>query len=101
MCSSSSISTHLECYSCARPDILRSLLREGVLARIQPSLLGPYLKQRDDYNSRHLYRLVSQSEFGTLIVARRAWVGRGNVQGICDIRRSSSCCYHGLESINK
>lgn len=47
-----------------RPDILRSLLREGVLGRVQPSLIGPYLKQRDDYNSSNLYRLVTslQSE---------------------------------------
>jgi exocyst complex component 5 len=47
-----------------RPDILRSLLREGVLARIQPSLLGPYLKQRDDYNSSRLYRLVKSFQRG-------------------------------------
>jgi hypothetical protein len=45
-----------------RPDILRSLLREGVLARIQPALLGPYLRQREDYSSSHLYRLVSSPE---------------------------------------
>jgi len=85
----------------SRPDILRSLLREGVLARIQPSLLGPYLKQRDDYNSRHLYRLVSQSGYGTLMVARRAWVGRRHIQGICNIRGRSGGRYYWLESINK
>lgn len=54
----------------SRPDILRSLLREGVLARIQPSLLGPYLKQRDDYNSSHLYRLVVLLVDSVLIIAR-------------------------------
>jgi len=42
----------------SRPDILRSLLREGVLGRVQPSLIGPYLKQREDYNSSNLFRLV-------------------------------------------
>jgi hypothetical protein len=56
MCSSSSILFLLR--DLFRPDILRSLLREGVLARVQPALLGPYIRQREDYNSSHLYRLV-------------------------------------------
>ena len=31
-----------------------------MLARVQPSLIGPYLKQRDDYNSSSLYRLLDE-----------------------------------------
>ncbi|BFZ62159.1 Exocyst complex component 5 [Saitoella coloradoensis] len=42
-----------------RPEILRSLLREGTLARIKPHLLLPYLQCRADFKTANIDRMVT------------------------------------------
>ncbi|KAG0169430.1 Exocyst complex component 5 [Apophysomyces sp. BC1034] len=51
-----------------KPEILRSILSEGYLARLDPSVLYPYLEKRVDFKSAKLDRLlgISVEEGGTV-----------------------------------
>ncbi|KAF7721082.1 Exocyst complex component 5 [Apophysomyces ossiformis] len=44
-----------------KPEILRSILSEGYLARLDPSVLYPYLEKRVDFKSAKLDRLLGVS----------------------------------------
>ena len=41
-----------------KPEILRSILSEGYLARLDPSMLYPYLEKRVDFKSAKLDRIL-------------------------------------------
>ena len=41
-----------------KPEILKSILSEGYLARLDPSVLYPYLEKRIDFKSAKLDRLL-------------------------------------------
>lgn len=44
-----------------KPEILRSILSEGYLARLDPSMLYPYLEKRVDFKSAKLDRVLGIS----------------------------------------
>lgn len=44
-----------------KPEILKSILSEGYLARLDPSVLYPYLEKRIDFKSAKLDRLLGIS----------------------------------------
>lgn len=44
-----------------KPEILRSILSEGYLARLDPSMLYPYLEKRVDFKSARLDRILGIS----------------------------------------
>jgi hypothetical protein len=44
-----------------RPDAIKERMRDGVLSRVKPHLLKPYLMKRDDYTSAGIEKTVSIS----------------------------------------
>lgn len=44
-----------------KPEILRSILSEGYLARLDPNVLYPYLEKRADFRSARLDRILGIS----------------------------------------
>lgn len=55
-----------------KPEILKSILSEGYLARLDPSLLYPYLERRTDFKSAKLDRLLGISMDDTIEHAEAA-----------------------------
>lgn len=47
-----------------KPEILRSILSEGYLARLEPNVLYPYLVKREDFKSAQLERKLGISANG-------------------------------------
>jgi len=41
-----------------RPAALKDRMRDGVLARVKPGILRPYLAKRDDYNAIGIEKIV-------------------------------------------
>lgn len=45
----------------SRPNAIKERMRDGVLSRVKPHLLKPYLMKRDDYTSAGIEKIVSSS----------------------------------------
>lgn len=47
-----------------RPNAIKERMRDGVLTKVKPQLLKPYLMRRDDYTSAGIEKIVSISVSG-------------------------------------
>lgn len=44
-----------------RPNAIKERMRDGVLTKVKPHLLKPYLMRRDDYTSAGIEKIASTS----------------------------------------